>query len=67
LSEPRRHWPGASSTDRTFWHGGMGTSVCWGDRDTGLAVAFLTNGFRRDKAEAIARRDLSDHIRAAFR
>lgn len=66
LDEPRRHWPGASSTIRTFWHGGMGTSVCWADRDTGLAVAFLTNGVRRDKAGAIARRDLSDAIRQAF-
>jgi CubicO group peptidase (beta-lactamase class C family) len=67
LEEPRRHWPGATSTIRTFWHGGMGTSVCWADRDTGLAVAFLTNGLRRDKAGAIARRDLSDAIRQAFR
>jgi CubicO group peptidase (beta-lactamase class C family) len=66
LDEPRRHWPGASSTARTFWHGGMGTSVCWGDRDTGLAVAFLTNGLRRDKAGAVARRDLSDAVRNAF-
>ncbi|MEZ4530341.1 MAG: serine hydrolase domain-containing protein [Thermomicrobiales bacterium] len=49
LNEPRRHWPGATSTLRTFWHGGMGSSVCWGDRDMGLAVAFLTNGIRRDK------------------
>jgi hypothetical protein len=44
----------------------MGTSVCWGDRDTGLAVAFLSNGVRRDKAGAIARRDLSDAIRQIF-
>lgn len=66
LDEPRRHWPGATSTERTFWHGGMGTSVCWGDRDTGLAVAFLTNGLRRDKVGAIARRDLSDTIRSTF-
>jgi CubicO group peptidase (beta-lactamase class C family) len=63
LAEPRRHWPGATSTIRTFWHGGMGTSVCWADRDTGLAVAYLTNGVRRDKAGAIARRDLSDLVR----
>lgn len=66
LDEPRRHWPGATSTEHTFWHGGMGTSVCWGDRDTGLAVAFLSNGVRRDKDGAVARRDLSDAIRQAF-
>ncbi len=67
MDEPRRHWPGATSTIQTFWHGGMGTSVCWADRDTGLAVAFLSNGVRRDKAGAIARRDLSDAVRRVFR
>jgi hypothetical protein len=44
----------------------MGTSVCWADRASGLAMAFLTNGVRRDKAGAIARRDLSDAVRRAF-
>ncbi len=63
LDDPRRHWPGATSNTRTFWHGGMGTSVCWGDRDTGVSFAFLANGVRRDKAGAIARRDLSDLVR----
>ena len=67
LADPRRHWPGATSTVRTFWHGGFGSSVCWGDADSGLAMAFLTNGVRRDEAGAIARRDLSDAVRAAFR
>jgi CubicO group peptidase (beta-lactamase class C family) len=66
LDEPRRHWPGATSTTRTFWHGGMGTSVCWGERESGLSFAFLANGIRRDKAGAIARRDLSDMVRQAF-
>ena len=66
LADPRRHWPGATSTARTFWHGGFGSSVCWGDPDLQLAMAFLTNGVRRDEAGAIARRDLSDAVRAAF-
>jgi len=65
LTDPRRHWPGAMSTVRTFWHGGFGSSVCWGDTPSGLAMAFLTNGVRRDEAGAIARRDLSDAVRAA--
>jgi CubicO group peptidase (beta-lactamase class C family) len=65
LEDPRRHWPGATSTTATFWHGGMGSSVCWADRDTGLAMAFLSNGVRRDSAGAIARRDLSDLVRSA--
>jgi CubicO group peptidase (beta-lactamase class C family) len=67
LVDPRRHWPGATSTARTFWHGGFGSSVCWGDADTGLAMAFLTNGVRRDEAGATARRDLSDAVRAILR
>ena len=64
LADPRRQWPGATSTERTFWHGGFSASVCWGDRDTGLSMVFLTNGVRRDEEGAIARRDLSDAVRA---
>jgi CubicO group peptidase (beta-lactamase class C family) len=67
LDDPRRHWPGATSTEQTFWHGGMGSSVCWADRDSGLAMAFLSNGVRRDAAGAIARRDLSDIVRTSCR
>lgn len=67
LSDPRRQWPGATSTSQTFWHGGFGSSVCWGDRDHQLAMAFMTNGLRRDEAGAIARRDLSDAVRALSR
>jgi CubicO group peptidase (beta-lactamase class C family) len=66
LEDPRRHWPGATSTTATFWHGGLGSSVCWADRDTGLAMAFLSNGLRRDQAGAIARRDLSDAVRSSM-
>src|SRR5215212_5468617 len=65
LADPRRHWPGATSTASTFWHGGFGSSVCWGDSDLQLSMAFLSNGMRRDEAGAIARRDLSDAVRAA--
>ena len=67
ITDPRRHWPGATSTEQTFWHGGMGSSVSWADRDTGLAMAFASNGIRRDAAGAIARRDLSDLVRSTFR
>ncbi len=64
---PKRQWAGATSTARTFWHGGLGSSVCWGDPDLGLAMAFLTNGVRRDEAGATARRDLCDAERASGR
>lgn len=65
LLDPRRHWPGVTSSKHTFWHGGFGSSVCWADADTRVAMAFLTNGVRRDQPGAIARRDLSDAVRAA--
>src|SRR5215217_248182 len=64
LADPRRHWPGATSTVKTFWHGRFGSSICWGDSDLQLSMAFLSNGMRRDEAGAIARRDLSDAVRA---
>jgi hypothetical protein len=46
---------------------GFGSSVWWGDRDTGLAMAFVADGVRRDEAGAIARRDLSVAVRAIAR
>jgi len=67
LADPRRHWPGATSTAHTFWHGGFGSSVCWGDPELDAAMAYLSNGVRRDAAGAIARRDLSDAVRAVAR
>lgn len=67
LDVPKRQWAGATSTARTFWHGGFGTSISWGDPDLGLAFSFLTNGIRRDEAGATARRDLSDAARTAAR
>ena len=63
MADPRRHWPGSTSTARTFWHGGFGTSICWGDSDLGVAMAFLSNGVRRDEAGAVARGALSDAVR----
>ena len=39
---------GSSESDgsESFGHGGAGTSVGWTDPDSGLAMAFITNGFR---------------------
>ena len=31
---------------RTFGHGGAGTSIGWADLESGLAVGYITNGFR---------------------
>ena len=47
LGDPRM---GTSLTEdlRTFGHGGAGTSVGWADPDSGLAMAYITNGYRED-------------------
>ena len=39
---------GKSNTNplSTFGHGGAGTSIGWADLDSGLAVGYITNGFR---------------------
>ena len=39
---------GTSNTNplNTFGHGGAGTSIGWADLDSGLAVGYITNGFR---------------------
>ncbi len=51
---------------RTFGHGGMGTSIAWGDPDHSLGVAIITdtmqmeelNGKRLNRISAAVRRDL---------
>jgi CubicO group peptidase (beta-lactamase class C family) len=34
---------GSIASPRTFGHGGVGSSYCWGDPDSGLSFAYLTN------------------------
>ena len=33
----------ASPSPRVFGHGGVGTSYCWGDPDSGVSFAYITN------------------------
>ena len=49
LGDPRM---GSSGTVdiHTFGHGGVGTTMGWADADSGLAAAFLTNGFRANQS-----------------
>ncbi len=47
LADPRAGFSRTVNT-RTFGHAGAGTSVGWGDPDSGLGVAIITNGFRPD-------------------
>lgn len=34
---------GAIASPRAFGHGGVGTSYCWGDPDSGVSFAYVTN------------------------
>ena len=47
LGDPRTGAPGKENP-RTFGHAGAGTSVGWANPDSGLAVAYITNGFRSE-------------------
>ena len=56
----------APEESRTFGHGGMGTSIAWGDPDNNIAVAIVTdtmqseelNGKRLNRISGAVRRDL---------
>lgn len=64
LGDPRM---GSSATEdiRTFGHGGAGTSVGWADPDSGLAMAYITNGFRDDRSNYPRLAAMSQAVRDA--
>ncbi|MDA1127621.1 MAG: serine hydrolase [Chloroflexi bacterium] len=47
LRDPRSAAPGNEDV-RTFGHAGSGTSIGWANLDSGLAFAYITNGFRAE-------------------
>ncbi len=64
LGDPRMGSSGANDI-RTFGHGGAGTSVGWADPDSGLAVGYITNGFRGNDANVPRLTAISQAIRDA--
>ena len=52
---------------RTFGHGGAGTSIGWADPESGLAMAFITNGFRANKTNNPRLESISRAVRQACR
>ena len=48
LGDPRMGTDEAARAS-SFGHGGAGTSEVWGDRESGLAFAFIANGFRANE------------------
>ena len=64
LADPRMGSPD-QLTDSSFGHGGAGTSVGWADPDTGLAVAYITNGFRAEQSNTPRLSAISQAVRDA--
>ncbi len=60
---------GESSGDplHTFGHGGAGTSIGWADFDSGLAVGYITNGFRGGETNVARLAAVSQAVRDACR
>ncbi|MCH8351544.1 MAG: beta-lactamase family protein [Chloroflexi bacterium] len=51
----------------TFGHGGAGTSVGWADPESGLAVAYITNGFQANETNNPRLAAVSRAVRDACR
>jgi CubicO group peptidase (beta-lactamase class C family) len=51
---------------RTFGHGGLGTSVSWGDPETGVAMAYITTGLQADAANRERLHAMSAAVRRAL-
>jgi CubicO group peptidase (beta-lactamase class C family) len=64
LADPRMGDP-ASLTDSSFGHGGAGTSIGWADPETGVAMAYITNGFRAEHSNLTRLSAVSQAVRAA--
>ena len=52
---------GGLGSPRTFGHGGAGSSVCWGDPDSGVSFAYVSNA-RQIEPWNMWRRDLVSNI-----
>ena len=66
LSDGRMGSPD-SVTISSYGHGGAGTSVGWADPELGLAVGFITNGFRAEQSNTPRLSAISQAVRDACR
>ena len=57
---------GSLASPRTFGHGGVGSSYCWGDPDTGVSFAYLTNARLPDPWHGARLDRVSNLIHAAI-
>src|SRR5262249_3585926 len=58
---------GSDTARFTFGHGGGGASICWGDKQLGLAMAFIPNGYRGQDVMVSRCREISDAVRDLVR
>ncbi len=57
---------GSIASPRTFGHGGVGSSYCWADPDSGVSFAYLTNGRLPDPWHSARLDVISNCVHAAI-
>ena len=57
---------GSLASPRAFGHGGVGTSYCWGDPDSGLSMAYITNSRVPDPWHSVRLDQVSNLVHAAI-
>ena len=57
---------GSLASPRTFGHGGVGSSYCWADPDSGVSFAYLTNGRLSDPWHSARLDVISNCVHAAI-
>src|SRR5881296_1912521 len=58
---------GSLASPRTFGHGGVGSSYCWADPDSGVSFAYLTNSRVPDPWHSQRMDIVSNHVHSAIR
>ena len=57
---------GSLASPRAFGHGGVGTSYCWADPDSGLSFAYITNSRVPDPWHSVRLDQISNLVHAAI-
>ena len=57
---------GGFASPRAFGHGGVGTSYCWGDPDSGVSFAYITNNRIPDPVALQAPRQVANFVHSAI-
>jgi len=57
---------GSFGSPRTFGHGGVGSSYCWADPDSGVSFAYLSNSRVPDPWHSLRMDTISNLVHAAI-